>query len=204
LQDVDLTIPAGKITALTGNSGSGKSTVSKLVQLLYPPDQGRITINGFDTRYYTRESIRSLMGVVPQELTFLSGTILENLAPGESEPNLVRITLLLRELGLLLLVESLPEGLGTVLTDNGGNFSGGERQRLALVRALYRKPLILIMDEATSSLDQNSEIHINRLLLALKEQEVSILLITHKAHLSAIADQVYVMEKGRATIVIRP
>jgi ABC-type bacteriocin/lantibiotic exporter with double-glycine peptidase domain len=204
LEEVNLTIGSGLITALTGNSGSGKSTVSKLVQLLYPPDQGRITINGCDTRYYTRESLRSLMGVVPQQLTFLSGTILENLAPGEVEPDLVRITLLLRELGLLSLVESLPEGLGTVLFDNGSNFSGGERQRLALVRALYRKPRILIMDEATSSLDHESEIHINRLLLALKEQEISILLITHKAYLSAIADQVYVMEKGRATKVIRP
>jgi ABC-type bacteriocin/lantibiotic exporter with double-glycine peptidase domain len=204
LEKVDLTIGSGLITALTGNSGSGKSTVSKLVQLLYPPDQGRITINGCDTRYYTRESIRSFMGVVPQQLTFLSGTILENLALDEVEPDLVRITLLLRELGLLPLVESLPEGLGTVLFDNGSNFSGGERQRLALVRALYRKPRILIMDEATSSLDHESEIHINRLLLALKEQEVTILLITHKAHLSAIADQVYVMEKGRVTQVIRP
>lgn len=204
LENVDLCIEAGKITALTGNSGSGKSTISKLVQHLYAPDQGRITINACDTRYYSRESIRSLMGVVPQQITFLSGSLLENLAPDEPEPDLVRLTFLLRELGMLPLVESLPEGLATELTDNGGNFSGGERQRLALVRALYRNPRMLIMDEATSSLDQESEIHINRLLLALKEQERTILLITHKTHMTSIADHIYVMEKGQATKVNRP
>ncbi len=197
LEEVDLTIGAGMITAITGNSGSGKSTVSNLVQQLYPPDRGRITINGCDTRYYTRESLRSLMGVVPQQVTFLSDSILENMAPGEREPDLVRITLLLREVGLLPLIESLPEGLATMLSDNGSNFSGGERQRLALVRALYRNPQLLIMDEATSSLDHDSEIHINRLLLGLKEQLRTILLITHKPHLASIADQVYVMDRGR-------
>ena len=203
LEDVNLTIGAGMITVLTGKSGSGKSTVSNLVQHLYPPDSGRITVNGCDTRYYTRESIRSLMGVVPQSVTFLSGSILENLAPGEPEPDLVRITLLLKEVGLLPLVESLPEGLATMLSDNGGNFSGGERQRLAMVRALYRNPRLLIMDEATSSLDQDSEIYINRLLLALKEQQRTILLITHKAQLASIADRVYVLDKGRVTDVIQ-
>ncbi|MCP4312624.1 MAG: peptidase domain-containing ABC transporter [Bacteroidetes bacterium] len=204
LEDVDLTIGEGRITALTGNSGSGKSTISNLVQHLYPPDCGQITINGCDTRYYSRESIRSLMGVIPQQLTFLSGSILENMAPGEAEPDLVKITTLLKQVGLLQLVESLPEGLATVLSDNGGNFSGGERQRLALVRALYRNPLLLIMDEATSSLDPESENIINSLLLALKEQQRTILLITHKTHLAAIADQTYLMEKGRIISETRP
>ncbi len=204
LEDVNLTIEEGMITALTGCSGSGKSTVSNLVQHLYRPDQGQITINGSDTRYYSRDSIRSLMGVVPQQLTFLSGSILENLAPGEPEPDLVKITTLLSEVGLLPLVESLPEGLATMLNDNGGNFSGGERQRLALVRALYRNPVLLIMDEATSSLDRDSEIYINRLLLALKEQQKTILLITHKSQFATIADQSYVLEKGQVTDVIRP
>ncbi len=204
VEDVDLTIAAGKITGITGKSGSGKSTISRLVQQLYPPDQGRITINACDTSYYTKESIRCLMGVVPQHLTFLSGSILENLAPGEREPDLARISFLLRELGLMALIETLPEGLASQILDNGGNFSGGERQRLALVRALYRNPRILIMDEATSSLDHESEIHINRLLLALKEQQRTILLITHKPQLAAIADTVYVMEKGRVIDKTQP
>lgn len=197
LEDLTLNIKAGEITALTGKSGSGKSTVSKLVQHLYPPDSGRITIKGSDTRYFSRESIRSMMGVVPQQVNFLSGTLLENLAPGEREPDLQRIILLLRETGLLSLVESLPEGLASKLYNNGSNFSGGERQRLALVRALYKNPEILILDEATSSLDQKSEIHINRLLLSLKEQNRTILLISHKKHLTALADCVYELDQGR-------
>ncbi len=204
LEDLDMTIAAGKITALTGKSGSGKSTVANLVQHLYPPDRGRITINACDTRYYSCESIRSLMGIVPQHVSFLSGSILENIAPGEPEPDLVRITLLLKQVGLLTLVESLPEGLATMLSDNGSNFSGGERQRLALVRALYRNPRILILDEARSSLDQESEIHINRLLLGLREQGRTILLITHKTPLASIADKIYVMDKGRIVETTHP
>ncbi len=128
---------------------------------------------------------------------FLSGSILENIAPGEDEPDLVKITMLLKDVGLLPLVESLPGGLATILTDNGGNFSGGERQRLALVRALYRNPLLLIMDEATSSLDPESGEHINRLLMRLRKQQLTILLITHKSDLSGLADQVYRLKKGR-------
>jgi ATP-binding cassette subfamily B protein len=197
LENINLLIETGKITALKGKSGSGKSTVSKLVQHLYPPDSGRITIKGSDTRYYSRESIRNLMGVVPQQLNFLSGTLLENLAPGEREPDLQRITFLLREAGLLSLVESLPDGLASMLHNNGSNFSGGERQRLALVRALYKNPKILILDEATSSLDQKSEIHFNRLLLSLKEQNRTILLISHKKQLTALADCVYELDRGR-------
>lgn len=197
LEDLNLTINPGMITALTGKSGSGKSTVAKLVQHLYPPDKGQITINGCNTRYYSLESIRALMGIVPQEVSFLTGSILENLAPGEPEPDLIRITRLLQQVGLLGLVESLPQGLKSMVRDNGSNFSGGERQRLALVRALYKNPSILILDEATSSLDHESETHINRLLLGLKEQERTILLITHKVQLTTIADRVCVMDKGR-------
>lgn len=197
LEDVDINIAKGMITALTGCSGSGKSTVSNLVQHLYSPDKGQITINECDTRYYSRDSIRSLMGVVPQEVVFPRGTILENIAPGDYDPDLVKITALLKEVGLLTLVESLPGGLATMLTDNGGNFSGGERQRLALVRALYRNPVLLIMDEATSSLDPESEGHINRLLLRLRAEQLTTLLITHKSELSGMADRVYVMEGGR-------
>lgn len=203
LEDMDLAIEEGKITALTGNSGSGKSTVSNLVQHLYSPDSGRITINGSDTRYYSRDSIRDLMGIVPQQVTFLSGSLLENIALDEAEPRLVKITLLLKAAGLLSLVESLPEGLATRLRDNGNNFSGGERQRLALVRALYKNPKVLILDEATSSLDQDSEIHINRLILSLKEQGLTILLITHKKQLTALADHVYELDRGRV-VASRP
>ena len=197
LEQLDLTIREGEVTAITGVSGSGKSTIASLVQQLYPVDSGHITINGCDTRYFSKESIRSLMGVVPQQISFLSGSLLENIAPGEKDPDLGRITNLLREVGLLPFIGSLPDGLGTVITGNGGNLSGGERQRLALVRALYRDPLLLILDEATSSLDPVSEVYVNRLLLGLKEQSRTILLITHKSQYASLADHIYEIENGR-------
>ncbi|MFH0756278.1 MAG: peptidase domain-containing ABC transporter [Bacteroidota bacterium] len=204
LSGVDLLIPEGGMTALTGPSGSGKSTVARLVQHLYPPDRGIITIRGCDTRYFTRESIRSLMGVVPQQISFLSGNFLDNIAPGETEPDLPRIIQLINDVGLMQLIESLPEGLGSPVKMNGTNLSGGERQRLAMVRALYRDPEMIILDEPASSLDPLTEVYINRLLLSLKEQGKTILLITHKSQYASLADQVYEMEQGRIRNLVRP
>lgn len=197
LSKLDLPIRAGRVTLLTGPSGSGKSTVAHLVQHLYPVDRGHITIDGCDTRYFSKESIRSIMGVVPQQVSFLSGTILENIAPGEEEPDLGLITTLIRDVGLLPMIEALPGGLETELTGNGSNLSGGEQQRLALVRALYRKPRMLILDEPTSSLDPQSEVYVNRLLLGLKEQAMTVLLITHKPQYASLADHLFVMERGK-------
>ena len=203
LEKLDLTIREGKVTALTGASGSGKSTVVSLVQHLYPAGSGHITINGCDTRYFSKESIRSLMGVVPQQISFLSGSLLENIAPGEKDPDLARITNLLRDVGLLPFIGSLPHGLETTISGNGSNLSGGERQRLALVRSLYRKPALLILDEATSSLDPVSEVYVNRTLLGLKEQSQTILLITHKAPYASLADHLYEVQGGRVTSASR-
>jgi ATP-binding cassette subfamily B protein len=199
LEELDLTIREGKVTALTGASGSGKSTVASLVQHLYPADSGHITINGCDTRYFSKESIRLLMGVVPQQISFLSGSLLENIAPGEKDPDLALITNLLRDVGLLPFIGSLPHGLETIISGNGSNLSGGERQRLALVRSLYRKPALLILDEATSSLDPVSEVYVNRTLLGLKEQSQTILLITHKSPYVSLADHLYEVQGGRVT-----
>ncbi len=186
------------MTAITGASGSGKSTIASLIQHLYPVDGGSITINGYDTRYFSNESLRAMMGVVPQHIRFLTGSILENIAPGERCPDIKKILHLLQGVGLIPLIESLPGGIEYVLTENGSNLSGGERQRLAFTRALYRNPALLIMDEATSSLDPISEYHVNRFLLGLKEQAMTILLITHKEQNAALADHILVLENGQS------
>ncbi|RPI44813.1 MAG: ABC transporter ATP-binding protein, partial [Bacteroidetes bacterium] len=119
---------------------------------------------------------------------------------GESSPDIAKISLLLASVGLLELVNTLPCGLESILGENGVNFSGGEKQRLAIVRALYRDPALLIMDEATSALDPGSEVHINRLLLGLREQSMTILLISHNDRIASMADQLLVVEDGQ----IRP
>lgn len=194
--DLSLTIEAGKVTLIRGSSGSGKSTVASLVQHLYPVREGSITINGYDSRYFSLESIRGLMGVVPQQIRFLSGSLMDNLAPGERNPDVKRMLDLLHEVGLRPLVESLPLGLNTRLTENGANFSGGERQRLAIARALYIRPALLIMDEATSSLDPVSAHHVHTLLQELKGRSQTILLITHKKQHQALADNILILEKG--------
>jgi len=194
--DLNLTISAGKVTVVKGSSGSGKSTVASLIQHLYQVNSGCITINGYDTRHFSVESIRSMMGVVPQQIRFLTASMLENLAPGIRNPDVKRILDLLNAVGLSPFIESLPVGLETRLTENGSNLSGGERQRLAIVRALYGKPALLIMDEATSSLDPDSSYHVNRLFLELKENSQTMLLITHKEQNEMLTDHVEVLENG--------
>jgi ATP-binding cassette subfamily B protein len=195
-RDLNLTIEAGKVTVVKGASGSGKSTVASLVQHLYPVSSGFITINGYDTRHFSVESIRAMMGVVPQQIRFLTASILENLAPGIRNPDAKRILDLLKAVGLIPFIESLPMGLDTRLTESGSNLSGGERQRLAIVRALYGKPALLIMDEATSSLDPESSHHVNKLFLELKENSQTMLLITHKEQNEMLTDQVRVLDSG--------
>ncbi|MEN8202271.1 MAG: peptidase domain-containing ABC transporter [Bacteroidota bacterium] len=196
INDLSLTIEAGKVTVINGTSGSGKSTVASLVRHLYPVNTGSITINGYESRHFSLDSIRALMGVVPQQIRFLSGSLLDNLAPGDRSPDIRKILDLLNGVGLVPLIESLPLGLNTRLSENGTNFSGGERQRLAIVRALYRKPSLLILDEATSSLDPVSAYHVNRLLLELKACSQTMLLITHKKQNTALADNILILEKG--------
>jgi ATP-binding cassette subfamily B protein len=196
-RDLNLTIEAGKVTVITGPSGSGKSTISLLIQHLYPVENGSITINGYNTRYFSHSSLRALIGVVPQQIRFLTGTILENIAPGERDPDIRRIMNLLSGVGLLTCIESIPGGIESRLTENGTNLSGGERQRLAIVRALYRDPALLILDEATSSLDPVSEYHVHRYLLELKSQSRTILLISHKEQNISLADHLLVIENGQ-------
>jgi ABC-type bacteriocin/lantibiotic exporter with double-glycine peptidase domain len=195
-RNLSLTIQAGKVTAIRGSSGSGKSTVASLIQHLYKVSGGSITINGYDTRHFSVESIRALMGVVPQQIHFLTGSIMENMAPGVRKPDVKRILDLLHAVGLNSFIESLPMGLETMLYENGANLSGGEQQRLAIVRALYAKPALLILDEATSSLDPDSSFHVNKLFHELKMDSQTMLLITHKEQQRTLTDQILLLENG--------
>lgn len=188
--DLTLTLPARQLTVLAGESGSGKSTLLALLQRLYPPDTGRIVLGEHDLSYYRLDSLRRHLAVVPQHTHLLSGTVLENLAPGDPAPDLERLVRLCREAGILAFIEALPQGFLSRLTENGANLSGGQRQRLALVRALYREAPILLLDEPSAALDARAEATLVALLLDRRAAGQTIITATHTPSLLAAADHV--------------
>ena len=197
LHDLTLTLPAGRITVISGPSGCGKSTLLALLQRLYLPNQGRILVGGIDLNHFLLASLRRQLAVVPQQTHLLTGTILENLAPGHPQPDLQRLLKLCRDVGALEFIEKLPQGFFTHLTGNGANFSGGQRQRLALVRALYLDAPILLLDEPTSALDAAAEETFITLLQSLRDAGKTIIIAAHNDRLLAVADRVVRMENGR-------
>jgi ATP-binding cassette subfamily B protein len=201
LRDVTLVLPRGRITALVGESGCGKSTLLSLVQRLYEPDSGRIFIGDRDVRYFRLASLRRQLAVVAQQTHLLSGTVLENLAPGDSEPDLERLLRLCREVGVLEFIEKLPQGFLTHLTENGANLSGGQRQRLALVRALYLDAPILLLDEPSSALDAQSEAVLLATLRRLRDEGRTIVIAAHSPAVLTIADQVVTLAMGAVVSV---
>ena len=196
-EDLDLTIEAGKITAIIGESGSGKSTITYLLQKLYPLNKGTIRIGGYNLKQINNESLRKVIGSVPQQLNIFSGTVAENIAIGDTEPNMKRITGICYRLGILEFIEQMPNGFGTWLGENGASLSGGQKQRIAIARSLYRSPGILILDEATSNLDSESEAHVQKVLHDLRDRGLTVLMITHRLSSLQNADKIVVLEKGR-------
>lgn len=201
LTDVTLAFPAGRITALAGETGCGKSTLLALIQRLYLPEQGRVMFGDADAQTFTLDSLRRHLGVVPQSTVLLSGTVRENLAPGDPQPDMDRLRTLCREVGVLELIENLPRGFDTMLTENGANLSGGQRQRLALVRALYLDAPILLLDEPTAALDPASESAIIALLQKLRKEGRTIVIAAHHPAILACADCVVEMTGGKVTAI---
>ena len=197
LHNLTLTLSAGKITVIAGASGCGKSTLLTLLQRLHLPDQGRIMLGDIDLNYFQLAGLRRHLAVVPQQTQLLTGTLLENLAPGTASPDLQRLLKLCREVGALEFIEKLPQGFFTYLTENGANLSGGQRQRLAIVRALYLDAPVLLLDEPTSALDAAAEESFIRLLQTLRDAGTTIIIAAHNARLLAAADCVVRMEVGR-------
>jgi ATP-binding cassette subfamily B protein len=201
VKDANIRISRGEITLINGPSGSGKSTLAALVAHLNRPDHGCIRIGNCDTANFSLDSLRALMGVLPQHIRLLKGSLLENLSSWDRQPDLFRISSLLRQLGLLETVESLPGGLHYRFKGSTLPFSGGELQRLGMVRALYADPPILVLDEPSSGLDPPSTSGLADLLCLQKEAGKSILLISHDEKLARLADRIYRMEQGRTSPV---
>ena len=183
-------------TAIVGESGSGKTTLISLLQNLYPINHGKIYIGDYDTQFIHYKSLRQLVGVIPQQLNLFSGNIIENIALGDSFPNIQRILDLSKQLGITEFVEKLPNGFETQIGENGAMLSGGQKQRIAIARALYKNPDILLMDEATSSLDTNSEKIVKEVIDDFKLQGKTVIVIAHRLSTIANADTILVMKNG--------
>lgn len=196
--DFNLSIKKGSLTAIVGESGSGKTTIASILQNLYPIKEGKILIGGNDIKYISNESLRKVIATVPQQINLFAGTIIQNIALGEYEPNLKKIIQLADLLGLTDFITSLPEGYETNIGENGALLSGGQKQRLAIMRALYKNPEILILDEATSSLDSVSEQYVQNTINLLKENGKTIIVIAHRLSTIRNADDIVVIKNGSA------
>lgn len=195
--DFNLTMQKGKITAIVGESGSGKSTLISLLQNMYPIQKGQINIGDVDLKYIQNESLRNLVSVVPQKIDLFAGNVIDNIAVGEFAPDMERMIEICKSIGILDFIESLPNGFNTYLGENGATLSGGQKQRIAIARALYKQPEILVLDEATSSLDSTSENYIQKAISQMRKQNKTIVLIAHRLSTVVHADSIVVLDKGK-------
>jgi ATP-binding cassette subfamily B protein len=196
-EGLNLKIEKGSSTAIVGESGSGKSTLLSLLQNLYPLKEGTITIGGIDLQHISNQSVRQIVGVVPQHIDLFSGTIIENIAIGDNEPDMQRILFLSKMIGIDEFIEKLPNTYNSIVSEQGVNLSGGQRQRLAIARALYRNPEILILDEATSSLDPVSEQKVQDTLNWFKAQGKTVIIIAHRLTTIKKCDNILVLNQGK-------
>ena len=196
LQDVNFTIPAGHTVAVVGASGAGKSTLARLLFRFYDVDNGAIRIDGQDIRDVTQDSLRSAIGVVPQDTVLFNDSLYRNLAYGRPEATEEEVYRAARMAHLEDFIHSLPEGYETKVGERGLKLSGGEKQRVAIARVILKNPPLLILDEATSSLDSLSE---QAILGALKEvsQQRTTLVIAHRLSTIRDANTILVMDGGR-------
>ena len=195
LRDVDLHIKAGETISFVGPTGAGKSTMAKLVTRFYDPTEGRVLIDGHDLKEVTIKSLRRQLGVVPQEPFLFAGSIRDNIAyarPGATEEELNEAV---RLVGLSDLVDRTPQGLDAVVHERGQSLSSGERQLLALARAFLAHPRVLVLDEATSNLDLQTETRVEAALDVLLEGRTAIL-IAHRLSTAMRADRIVVVDEG--------
>lgn len=196
-KDLNLTIEHGRTTAIVGESGSGKTTLASLLQNIYPIQEGKITIGDYELSQLSNESLRKYISTVPQSVELFMGTLAENIAVGQFQPEFEKISKLIKQLGLEDFVSNLPNGVNTQIGEHGASLSGGERQRVAIARSLYKDPRVLILDEATSSLDSISESYVRQTLNKLIEKGVTIIVIAHRLSTIKLADNIIVIEKGK-------
>lgn len=202
LRDIDFEIRAGEMAALVGASGSGKSTLVSLIPRFYDATSGRVLIDGHDIRTATFKTLRRQIGIVLQDSILFSATLRENLLYGRPKASAAEILAAAEAANAMEFIKSLPEGLDTVLGERGIKLSGGQRQRVAIARAFLKNPAILILDEATSSLDSESEHLIQEALARLMRGRTTIV-IAHRLSTVVEADKIVVLQNGRVVEIGR-
>ena len=195
LQNISLRIEAGQTLAIVGRSGSGKSTLVKLIQGMYAPTNGNIAIDGHNLQHVSLQSLRSQMGIVPQDCFLFSGTILENITLYRPDFSLEQVIATAKVAEAHAFIQALPLGYSTKVGERGDNLSGGQRQRIAIARSFLGNPPILILDEATSSLDTESERRFQENLTRLSRQRTTII-IAHRLSTVMNADCIVVLDRG--------
>ena len=196
LHDINIEVEAGGKIAIVGPTGAGKSTIADLIPRFYEPSRGKILIDGVDISQFSLKDLRRQIGIVPQECILMRGTIAFNIAYGLSEIDMARVREAAEIADISEFIESLPEKYDSLVGERGVTLSGGQRQRIAIARAVIRDPRILILDEATSSLDTASEQAVQKALNQAMKGRTSII-IAHRLSTIKNADRIYVLKDGR-------
>lgn len=196
LQDVSFTAKKGELIAILGESGCGKSTMLQLLQKFYHPEKESILVNGQDIRQIPATVWRTAIASVPQDIKIFNTTLLENITLGEKLNTVQDFHAFCQQYGFDRYFSELPQGYFTLVGEEGINLSGGQKQILAIARALFKHPQLLLLDEATSAMDRNTERFVLNLLQQLKE-EMAVVLVTHRIHTARTADRIYLIENGQ-------
>jgi len=196
-KNLNLDIPADNWTAFVGPSGCGKSTFVKLILKFYEAQEGKIFLDGNDIRDIDTTYLRSKIGYVPQDIFLFSGTVADNISLHNPDATLEEIMEAAKKAGADEFIQKLPKRYDTVLGEHGGGLSGGEKQRLALARALLGNPSFIILDEATSSLDTVSEMEIHKVIKQLKSENIAVILIAHRLTTVMNCDKIFVIKEGK-------